>query len=97
MMDTDRRLRFENQQRLRELKRHKGSEISIFCSHDVKELEALQNRSKNRSKTPRDDGAGFMLRPPDGRRHPSSHCAPDASPREARRSLDRECGGLYLC
>jgi glyoxylase-like metal-dependent hydrolase (beta-lactamase superfamily II) len=59
MMDTDRRLRFENQQRLRELKRQKGSEISIFCSHDAKELEALRNRSE----TPRDDGAGFMLRP----------------------------------
>ena len=44
MMDTDRSLRFQNQERLRELKREHGSEITIFCSHDAKELEALQSR-----------------------------------------------------
>lgn len=43
LMDTDRSLRFSNQERLRELKRRHGNEITIFCSHDEKELEALQN------------------------------------------------------
>jgi len=42
MMDTDRKLRFQNQVRLRDLKRRKGTDISIFCSHDQKELEAMQ-------------------------------------------------------
>lgn len=44
LMDTDRQLRFANQERLRELKRDHGSQIEIFCSHDEKELEALQGR-----------------------------------------------------
>lgn len=44
MMDTDRKLRFHNQDRLRDLKRRKGSEITIFCSHDQRELEAMQAR-----------------------------------------------------
>jgi glyoxylase-like metal-dependent hydrolase (beta-lactamase superfamily II) len=44
MMDTDRELRFDNQRRLRELKRDKASEVTIFCSHDEKELEAMQGR-----------------------------------------------------
>ena len=42
LMDTDRDLRFANQERLRELKRAHGDEVTIFCSHDAKELEALQ-------------------------------------------------------
>jgi glyoxylase-like metal-dependent hydrolase (beta-lactamase superfamily II) len=42
MMDTDRKRRIENQERLRELKRDRGQEVTIFCSHDAKELEALQ-------------------------------------------------------
>jgi glyoxylase-like metal-dependent hydrolase (beta-lactamase superfamily II) len=42
MMDTDRELRFANQDRLRELKRAHGGEVSIFCSHDARELSALQ-------------------------------------------------------
>jgi len=42
LMDTDRQLRFTNQERLRELKREHPDEIVIFCSHDEKELEALQ-------------------------------------------------------
>ena len=42
MMDTDRELRFANQHRLRELKRAHGSEVSVFCSHDARELAALQ-------------------------------------------------------
>ena len=42
LMDTDRGLRFANQHRLRELKRDHSHEITIFCSHDEKELEAMQ-------------------------------------------------------
>lgn len=42
MMDTDRRLRFTNQDRLRTLKRQQASFVKIFCSHDQKELEAMQ-------------------------------------------------------
>ncbi|HEY8592890.1 MAG TPA: MBL fold metallo-hydrolase [Sphingomicrobium sp.] len=45
LMDTDRELRFANQERLRELKRDHGREVTIFCSHDAKELEALQGRT----------------------------------------------------
>lgn len=44
MMEVDRGLRFESQQRLRELKRDHGGEVTIFCSHDQKELEAMQRR-----------------------------------------------------
>jgi glyoxylase-like metal-dependent hydrolase (beta-lactamase superfamily II) len=44
LMDTDRSLRFENQQRLRELKRD-NSGVTIFCSHDEKELEQMRDRS----------------------------------------------------
>jgi glyoxylase-like metal-dependent hydrolase (beta-lactamase superfamily II) len=42
LMDTDRAKRFANQQRLRELKQGQRSDVTIFCSHDQKELEALQ-------------------------------------------------------
>jgi hypothetical protein len=42
-MDTDRQQRFANQQRLRQLKSDHGHEITIFCSHDEKELEAMQS------------------------------------------------------
>jgi glyoxylase-like metal-dependent hydrolase (beta-lactamase superfamily II) len=42
MMDTDRTQRIENQERLRDLKIAHGAEVTIFCSHDAKELEALQ-------------------------------------------------------
>lgn len=42
LMDTDRSLRLHNQERLRQLKREHGAEITIFCSHDELELEALQ-------------------------------------------------------
>ena len=42
MMEVDRKQRLANQERLRELKRAHGGEVTIFCSHDMKELEALQ-------------------------------------------------------
>ncbi|HYI42593.1 MAG TPA: MBL fold metallo-hydrolase [Sphingomicrobium sp.] len=44
MMEVDRELRFANQARLRDLKRSHGREVTIFCSHDEKELEAMQGR-----------------------------------------------------
>jgi glyoxylase-like metal-dependent hydrolase (beta-lactamase superfamily II) len=46
LMDTDRNQRFANQDRLRDLKRAHGSEITIFCSHDEKELERMQQLSR---------------------------------------------------
>ena len=46
LMDTNRDQRFANQGRLRDLKREHGGQISIFCSHDEKELEAMQGRAK---------------------------------------------------
>jgi glyoxylase-like metal-dependent hydrolase (beta-lactamase superfamily II) len=45
IMDTDRPARRANQERLRELKRNHGAEITIFCSHDTQELVALQKKS----------------------------------------------------
>ncbi|KHL26400.1 beta-lactamase [Croceibacterium mercuriale] len=45
MMEVDRAQRLDNQHRLRELKRQHGAEVTIFCSHDQKQLEAMQRRS----------------------------------------------------
>lgn len=42
MMEVDRSQRFANQERLRALKRDKRQEVTIFCSHDKKELDALK-------------------------------------------------------
>jgi glyoxylase-like metal-dependent hydrolase (beta-lactamase superfamily II) len=55
-MDTDAEQRFANQERLRELKRSHGGEVTIFCSHDEKELEALQGRGS--APTERSSSAG---------------------------------------
>jgi glyoxylase-like metal-dependent hydrolase (beta-lactamase superfamily II) len=43
MMEVDRKQRLVNQDRLRDLKRAHGGELTIFCSHDMKEFEALQS------------------------------------------------------
>jgi glyoxylase-like metal-dependent hydrolase (beta-lactamase superfamily II) len=45
LMEVDRQARLANQGRLRDLKRAHGSEVTIFCSHDELELEAMQRRS----------------------------------------------------
>ena len=45
MMEKDRRARLANQERLRALRRSQGDEVTIFCSHDVREFEALAGRS----------------------------------------------------
>ena len=42
LMEVDRERRFANQQRLRDLKHDHRGEVSIFCSHDQLELEAMQ-------------------------------------------------------
>jgi glyoxylase-like metal-dependent hydrolase (beta-lactamase superfamily II) len=42
LMEMDHGQRMHNQHRLRELKRREGATITIFCSHDAVELEALQ-------------------------------------------------------
>ena len=42
MMEVDRQKRLANQDRLRALKREHGSKVTVFCSHDAKELEAMQ-------------------------------------------------------
>ena len=45
MMEMDHHLRMTNQHRLRELKRREGSAVTIMCSHDARELEAMQARA----------------------------------------------------
>jgi glyoxylase-like metal-dependent hydrolase (beta-lactamase superfamily II) len=42
LMEVDRQQRLGNQDRLRRLKAEEAGRITIFCSHDAKELEALQ-------------------------------------------------------
>lgn len=46
MMEKDRPQRLLNQQRLRDLKAAHGSEITIFCAHDVTEFEGFEPSSK---------------------------------------------------
>lgn len=41
MMEQDRPARLANQDRLRALKRDHGDDVTVFCSHDVSEFEAL--------------------------------------------------------
>jgi glyoxylase-like metal-dependent hydrolase (beta-lactamase superfamily II) len=45
MMEKDRDARLANQQRLRELRRVQGTQVEVFCSHDVTEFERLAGRS----------------------------------------------------
>jgi glyoxylase-like metal-dependent hydrolase (beta-lactamase superfamily II) len=46
LMEIDREARLANQERLRQLKRTHGSQVTIFCSHDQLELDALQRGSR---------------------------------------------------
>jgi glyoxylase-like metal-dependent hydrolase (beta-lactamase superfamily II) len=61
LMEVDREKRLMNQDRLRVLKRDHGDEITLFCSHDMKELQAMQRLgpiagpSKRRAPAVRDD------------------------------------------
>lgn len=45
MMEKDRQARLQNQERLRVLKREHGTEVDLFCSHDVLEFERRAGRS----------------------------------------------------
>lgn len=45
MMEKDRKLRYTNQHRLRELKRYHSDEVQIFCAHDPLEFEKISGRS----------------------------------------------------
>jgi glyoxylase-like metal-dependent hydrolase (beta-lactamase superfamily II) len=45
IMDTERDVRRQNQERLRDLKRAHGSDVRVFCSHDTCEFAALQKLS----------------------------------------------------
>lgn len=45
LMEKDRRLRLANQQRLRELRRQHGAQVTIFCGHDPIEFEAMTGRA----------------------------------------------------
>lgn len=45
MMEKDRKARLMNQERLRALKRARGSEVDLFCSHDVGDFTRLARRS----------------------------------------------------
>ena len=53
MLEKDRRARLDNQRRLRELRRRHGNEVSVFCSHDPLEYEALSGREMGRPAAPR--------------------------------------------
>jgi glyoxylase-like metal-dependent hydrolase (beta-lactamase superfamily II) len=44
LMEKDRRARLDNQQRLRDLRHHHGSEVQLCCSHDPGEYEVLAGR-----------------------------------------------------
>jgi glyoxylase-like metal-dependent hydrolase (beta-lactamase superfamily II) len=44
MMEKDRGRRLLNQGRLRQLRREHGAEVTILCSHDAREFEALAGR-----------------------------------------------------
>lgn len=44
MMEKDRGARLANQGRLRRLRRERGHEVELFCSHDVSEFERLSGR-----------------------------------------------------
>jgi glyoxylase-like metal-dependent hydrolase (beta-lactamase superfamily II) len=46
LMEVDRGLRLSNQERLRDLKHGASDQITIFCSHDELELEAMQSRTR---------------------------------------------------
>jgi len=46
LMQKNAKLRHYNQQRLRELVKHHGSEVTVFCAHDAEEFERLEEAEK---------------------------------------------------
>ena len=53
MMEQDRSLRLYNQHRLRRLARDHASEVTVFCAHDPRELEALRRATSPLADAPR--------------------------------------------
>jgi hypothetical protein len=49
MMEKDRAQRLHNQERLRQLRRTRGGEVTIVCSHDPTEFERAAGRSTHRA------------------------------------------------
>ena len=45
LMEVDREKRLGNQERLRQLKREQGGRVTVMCSHDALEFEALSAES----------------------------------------------------
>jgi glyoxylase-like metal-dependent hydrolase (beta-lactamase superfamily II) len=70
LMEKDRGERLHNQERLRELKRAHGGEVTIVCSHDVAEFERTARR-------PHDAPAGLLDADASA---PRWDCAPEAAP-----------------
>jgi glyoxylase-like metal-dependent hydrolase (beta-lactamase superfamily II) len=60
LMDTDREQRFANQDRLRALKQDESSKVTIFCSHDEKELEMTQRLGRTDSLRENRPGPGLV-------------------------------------
>jgi glyoxylase-like metal-dependent hydrolase (beta-lactamase superfamily II) len=52
LMEKDRPMRLHNQHRLRELVRQHGSEVQVFCAHDLVELEQLRAAAEGRERAP---------------------------------------------
>jgi len=53
MLEKDRKARLGNQARLRELRRSRGDQVDIFCSHDVREFERLAGHPEQLPAEPR--------------------------------------------
>jgi len=45
IVGLERKRRLENEERLRELNERKGSDVRMFCAHDLEELETLRSRA----------------------------------------------------
>ena len=52
-MEQDRRLRLENQARLRELAREFSDQVRVFCAHDTVQLEAFQREPMSPPQRPK--------------------------------------------
>ena len=62
-METDRRLRLENQRRLRDLVRDHGQAVRVFCAHDAVEFEQLSRTQAAIAPPPWAEAPAGMPRP----------------------------------
>jgi glyoxylase-like metal-dependent hydrolase (beta-lactamase superfamily II) len=67
LMEKNRRQRLANQERLRELVKAHGSEVTVFCAHDAVEFERLESLEKVSLDSP------FLTFPLEGERPPTLH------------------------